>query len=178
MLCTLFHSLLSSLRKSLPASSFAEKSLLWWYRILTPPLLLSGAACCGKKKRRESWVSSHSSSTSLLGDYWKIVSLFGLSFLLVKLAGVGTWIPSSIRPALLGAEMQWAPSHASDSVPGAEEAATNTRKPPTSEGFHFSAECSPCPCLWRAHPSFLKQSSPLSPFLHPNYSPTLANHVL
>ena len=25
----------------------------------------------------------------------------------------------------------------------------------------------PCPCLWRAHPSFLKLLSPLSPFLHP-----------
>lgn len=102
------------------------------------------------------------------GTTEKLLGLFGLSFLLCKVSGGWAHDLSSIRPALLGAEMQWAPIHASDSVPGAEEAATNTRKPLPSEGFHFSVECSPLPLPLKSPPK-LPQTilSPLSPFLHP-----------
>lgn len=160
MLCTLFHSLLSSLRKSFQPLHL--KSLLWWYwyRILTPLLLLSGAACCGKRRVRSLGFLVTVLPLACWGTTEKLLGLFGLSFLLCKVRGVGTWSPAlSDQPSW----EQRCNEHLSmppDSVPGAEEQPTTQENPTFREGFHFSVECSPLPLPLKSPPrSFLKQFS-------------------
>ena len=130
MLCTLFHSLLSSPRKSSQPLHLLKSLLWWWYRMLTPLLLFSGAACYGEKVH---WrVRSLGFLITVLplpcwGMTEKLLGLFGLSFLLCKVRGVGTW-SRLYQTSPSWEQVQWAPIHAPDSVPGAEEAARNTRK--------------------------------------------------
>lgn len=82
MLCTLFHSLLSSLRKSLPASSFAEISVVVMIQNTHPThFSYLGLHAVGKKKVR----GSLGFLVTVLplacqGTTEKLLGLFGLSF--------------------------------------------------------------------------------------------------
>lgn len=109
------------------------------------------------------------------GTTEKLLGLFGLSFLLCKVSGGGHMISAlSDQPSWEQRCNEHLAMPPQDSVPGAEEAATNTRKPLPSEGFHFSVECSPLPLPLKSPPK-LPQTilSTLSISSPSNYSPTL-----
>lgn len=93
------------------------------------------------------------------GTTEKLLGLFGLSFLLCKVRGVGTW-SQLYQTSPLGSRDAMSTYPCLRLCPQVLRRQPRTQENPYLQKASISVlNVAPCPCLWRAHPSFLKQFS-------------------